>query len=43
MTVDFIECTTCSRWFNNTDGTMVCPNGHENLAEDFLPAHQAAG
>lgn len=29
MNPDMIRCATCGQWFNNTDGTEVCPNGHE--------------
>ncbi|MHA0288300.1 hypothetical protein ACXYX3_17845 [Mycobacterium sp. C3-094] len=27
---DYIECNTCRRMFPDTDGTRVCPSGHEN-------------
>lgn len=27
------ECATCRRWFRDSDGTGVCPQGHEP-AED---------
>ena len=27
---DLIECSTCRRMFADTDGTRVCPAGHEN-------------
>lgn len=44
--MDVIECATCGRWFNNTDNTRVCPNGHENDAtddEDHIPARKVTG
>lgn len=33
-TPDMIQCPVCEVWFNNTDNSFVCPNGHEPPAED---------
>jgi hypothetical protein len=40
---DFIECSTCGRWFNNTDDSRVCPQGHENAELDYIPAQKVIG
>lgn len=29
-TPEIVECHTCKRMFTDTDGTRVCPRGHEN-------------
>lgn len=44
--MDIIECATCRRMFRNTDGTAVCPNGHENEWSDtdrcYVPTREDA-
>lgn len=27
---EVVECSRCRRMFRDTDGTRVCPQGHEN-------------
>ena len=34
--MNYTECPVCLRWWNDTDNTGVCPNGHET--RDFPAA-----
>lgn len=39
MSAEIVECTTCMAMFRDTDGTHVCPLGHENdWVQDELDA-----
>lgn len=29
-TAEIVECTTCMAMFRDTNGTRICPRGHEN-------------
>lgn len=46
---EIIECLQCGRMFADTDGTRVCPRGHENpwvddeTDPDHIPARKVTG